>query len=243
MIGDLFIGTSGFYFTDWIEKFYPEDLSSNQWLEYYSQKFSSLELNNTFYRVPGPKTFVNWYQRTPRKFIFSVKVNQGITHGSKLRIEPDRWDYFWQRISVLKDKLGVLLFQLAPMFKKDISALSDFLAKYKMPINYAFEFRHLSWFDDEVLRVLKAYGCASVFSDLDNLSFPLSTITANFVYIRLHGKSATHDYDYSRQELGEWAEKAKQWLAEGLDVFIYFNNDQNAFAVKNASEMTKLLLI
>jgi uncharacterized protein YecE (DUF72 family) len=239
--GKILIGTSGFSYKDWIGRFYPEDLPSNQWLEFYSQNFTTLEFNNTFYRIPRPQTFINWKKRVPSDFVFSVKVNQRITHWKRLKIDSNDWGFFWQRASLLGEKLGVLLFQLPPSFKKDSQRLAKFLEQYKPPVRFAFEFRHQSWFDQEIYQILKAFNCSLVFHDAQAFPRPPFKATADFVYIRFHGQEVLYNYEYSSDQLKGWAEKIIRWQKQGRDIFAYFNNDPEAFAVKNAKELLEMV--
>ena len=237
----LYIGTSGFSYRDWIDKFYPDDLPSTQWLEYYSQHFETVELNNTFYRLLGEKTFINWKKRTPENFIFSVKAHQRLTHWHRLKISSEDWKIFEQRVSLLGEKLGVILFQLPPSMKKNADRLANFLRQYKTQIRFAFEFRHQSWFDQEIYKILKAFNCAMVFHDAQQWPPPPFEITADFVYIRFHGVEAVYNYEYSKNQLENWQLKIENWFHQKLDVFAYFNNDVDCFAVKNAKELIELV--
>lgn len=237
----LLVGTSGFSYRDWIGKFYPEELPSTQWLEYYSQHFQTLELNNTFYRLPREKTFINWQKRTPEGFTFTVKAHQRLTHWKRLKIDQETWSWFWSRANLLGEKLAVVLFQLPPSMKKDISRLTQFLEKFKVPVRFAFEFRHQSWFDQEVYQVLKAFNCALVFHDSQRWPIPPFEITADFVYIRFHGVETVYNYCYSREELLNWKPRIDNWLNAGLDVFAYFNNDVDAYAIENAKTLISLI--
>jgi len=237
----LYIGTSGFSYRDWIDKFYPDDLPSTQWLEYYSQHFKTVELNSTFYRLPGDKTFINWKKRTPKDFIFSVKANQYLTHWHRLKVTCEDCKIFEQKVSLLGEKLGVILFQLPPSMKKDADRLAKFLKQFKTPARFAFEFRHPSWFDKEIYKILKAFNCAMVFHDAQQWPPPPFEITADFIYIRFHGVEAVYNYEYSKDQLENWQLKIGNWLHQKLDIFAYFNNDVDCFAVKNAKELIELV--
>lgn len=237
----LFLGTSGFSYRDWIGEFYPEDLLSNQWLEYYSEHFKTLELNSTFYRLFPEKTFFNWKKRVPDNFVFSFKANQRITHFRRLNIDDEIWQWFYQRVCLLENKLGVILFQLPPSMRKDEEKLLRFLKRFKAQTRFAFEFRHSSWFDNEIFRIMKAFNCSFVFHDAQKWAQPPFEITADFAYIRLHGVEEAYNYCYSQDQLKQWAERINRWLKQGLDVFAYFNNDVDCFAVKNAKELLELL--
>jgi len=236
-----YLGTSGFSYRDWIDKFYPDDLPSSQWLEYYSQHFKTVELNNTFYRLPREKTFINWKKRTPDGFSFAVKAHQRLTHWKRLNINQEIWSWFWSRVSLLGEKLAVILFQLPPSMKKDADRLAKFLEQSKTPVRFAFEFRHPSWFDKEIYKILRAFNCAMVFHDAQQWPPPPFKTTADFVYIRFHGVEATYNYEYSKNQLENWKLKIENWLRQKLDIFAYFNNDVDCFAVKNAKELIELV--
>ena len=235
------LGTSGFSYRDWIGRFYPEDLPSTQWLEYYSQHFQTLELNNTFYRLPQEKTFINWRRRTPDSFVFAVKAHQRLTHWKRLEINQELWSWFWSRVCLLEDKLAVILFQLPPSMKQDLNRLTSFLTQFKPPVRLAFEFRHSSWFNSATYQVLKSFNCALVFHDAQRWPAPPLEIMADFVYIRFHGVETLYNYYYSSEQLDNWKLKIKNWLKQGLDVFAYFNNDVDGYAVKNAQELLELV--
>ncbi len=241
MSNKLLIGTAGFSYRDWIGKFYPEDLPSNQWLEYYSQHFQTLELNNTFYRLPAEKTFINWRRRTPGGFSFAVKAHQRLTHWKRLNVDQEIWSWFWSKVTLLGEKLAAILFQLPPSMKKDAVRLVKFLEQFKTPVRFAFEFRHQSWFDQEVYQILKAFNCALVFHDAQRWPSPPFEITADFVYLRFHGVETLYNYYYSQEQLNNWKLKIENWLNSGLDVFAYFNNDIDAYAVENAFQLISLL--
>lgn len=238
---NLFIGTSGFSYKDWIENFYPLDLASNQWLEYYSRNFKTLELNSPFYRLPSEKTFLNWKKRTPKDFLFSLKANQRITHLKRINIDSQIWRWFWERASLLGEKLGVILFQLPPQFKKDAQRLEVFLKNCRVKVPFAFEFRHQSWFDEGIFKMLKTFNSALVFHDAQKWPRPPEKITSDFVYLRFHGVEVAYNYCYLKKELEQWAKKIKKWLKSGFKVFAFFNNDVDCFAVKNARELLELV--
>ncbi len=237
----LWIGTSGFFYPDWLGNFYPEDIASDHWLEHYAKHFKTVELNNSFYRLPQVKTLSNWYQKVPDDFLFSVKANQAITHFRKLKVVQEKWQPFFSRTILLKEKLGAILFQLPPNFKKNALRLEEFLKTFKSSARFAFEFRDKSWFDEEVFEILKAFNCSLVLHDSLELACPPLATTADFVYLRLHGVETLYNYEYSLDQLRKWANKIKSWLRQDRDVFCYFNNDIDAFAVKNAKELLELL--
>jgi uncharacterized protein YecE (DUF72 family) len=241
----ILIGTSGYVYSHWENGiFYPKGLPKSKKLEYYSQHFKTVELNNTFYRLPPEKVFESWYKRTPKDFTFAVKVSRFITHIKKLKDCKEPWKIFLKRALVLKEKLGPFLFQLPPFLKKDSKKLKYFIKMLhkNSPRNlkFAFEFRHENWCDEEIYQILKKKNCAWVIAD--SPSFPKRyQVTANFVYVRMHGSKILFSSDYTKKELEELATLIKKWKRKKLDIFVYFNNDAQGFAVKNAKELINLL--
>jgi len=240
MAGKIYIGTSGYAYNHWRDVFYPSDLPSYKWLEYYTKFFKTVELNVTFYRLPQETAFKDWYKRTPEDFIFVLKGSRFITHVKKLRGVGEAVKLFFGRAGLLKEKLGVVLWQLPPSWKKNTERLDDFLkiiSRYK--IRQAFEFRHESWFCDEVYKLLQKYKVALCLADSPD--YPkVEKVTADFVYLRFHGGEILYGSRYSKKEMREWAKKIIMWKKKRLDVYIYFNNDAFSYAVENAKELKKL---
>lgn len=242
----IFVGTSGYIYPHWEDGvFYPEGWPKSKKLEYYCQHFKTVELNNTFYRLPGEKTFESWYKRTPRNFIFAVKVSRFITHVKKLVNCKEPWKTFLERALGLREKLGPLLFQFPPFLKKDSKRLKDFIEMVHKNspkgLKFAFEFRNETWCNDEIYQTLKNKNCAWVI--VDSPHWPKREIvTADFVYIRMHGSKILFGSKYTKRELEGLAKKIKKWLKQNLDVYCYFNNDAQGFAVQNAKELLKLIV-
>ena len=249
----IYIGTSGFSYPHW-EKgvFYPLDLPKAKQLEYYSQHFQTVELNNPFYHLPLAKTFQGWYQRTPSNFIFAVKASRYISHIKKLKACAQPCQLFISRAQKLKEKLGPILFQLPPGWPVDVKRLEKFL-KILPPTTflkkvvgglpkkhqYSFEFRHQSWFCQEVYQLLKKHNIALCLADSPDWPYQ-EQLTADFVYLRLHGSGSLYSSKYTNQELKKWSNKIKKWL-KNRDVYVYFNNDANGYAVNNAQTLKKML--
>ena len=235
----LFVGTSGWSYPHWQDIFYPTGLSQGKWLEYYVKFFNAVELNVTFYRLVQKKTFENWYKRTPQKFYFIAKGSRFITHIKKLKNCEDSLDLFFENCSALKEKLAAILWQLPPSFKKDLKRLESFLRLLKKRrIRQAFEFRHKTWFDKEVYALLKKYNACLCIAH--SARFPcVKEITADFLYLRFHGQESLYSSNYSDKELKDWSVFAKQYKLK--DIFAFFNNDAQAFAVKNALVFRELL--
>lgn len=234
------IGTSGWSYHHWQGLFYPEKLPSGRWLEYYCQHFDTVELNSSFYHLPKLATFENWQKRTPENFLFSVKGSRFISHILKLNGAREPLQNLLDNTSGLKEKLGPILFQLPPNFGLDTERLKKFAKILSTDQRFAFEFRHESWFCDEVYNLLRKNNLALAISDTPKYPLIFET-TADFVYVRLHGHKVLYASKYSEAELQKWAEKVKGWLADDLEVFVYFDNDANANAIQNAQELKTLL--
>jgi uncharacterized protein YecE (DUF72 family) len=228
-----YIGTSGWHYDDWRGRFYPEKLPKAQWLEFYARTFSTLELNNTFYRLPKETVFNKWHGSSPDDFIFSVKVSRFITHIKRLQDCNEALDNFMSRVALLKEKLGPLLYQLPPGLHRDDDILTNFLANLPRELKHAIEFRHESWLTEGVFDILRRYHSGFCVFDLPALTSPLAA-TADFAYIRFHGSDSLYSSSYSDKEMADWAEKIAK-LADNLEsVYIYFNNDIAGYALQNA---------
>lgn len=217
--GRVYAGTSGYSYPEWKGAFYPEDLPSKRFLEYYAEKFSTVEVNNTFYRFPGANVLEGWRDRTPEGFRFAVKANQGITHKGRLRDVDELTRDFVERCRLLDAKLGPILFQLPPNFKRDDERLAKFLDILDPRLRYAFEFRHVSWFDDAVFGLLSDSGVALCLSEGDTLDTP-RVATGKFCYIRLRKE------EYEDAELADWRGWVDGQVKTGRDVFVYLKHDE-----------------
>jgi uncharacterized protein YecE (DUF72 family) len=236
----IYIGTSGWNYKSWKNKFYPEELAQKEWLDYYSKRFNSVEINNTFYQLPQKHTFKNWADQTPEDFIFSVKASRYITHLKKLKECGDAVDKLIEHSSRLKEKIGIFLFQLPANQGKDIDKLKSFINQLPDKYKYAFEFRHHSWFDDSVLNILDKNNCGVVINSSPD--FPFQDITTGKIcYIRMHGSKKLYSSKYSKEELEKFANIIIKYHNKGFHSFIYFNNDIHGYAVENADTMQKLI--
>jgi len=229
----LWIGTSGFQYAEWKGNFYPEDLPANKMLPFYAERFSTTEINYTFHRIPAPKTIENWKALTPENFRFALKAPQKITHFAKLRDCADTLGYFCQIISGLGQRLGPVLFQLPPNFRKDAAALNSFLRELPS-IRAAFEFRHDSWFDDEIFEILKSRNIALCIADTEKLETPTVT-TADYGYLRLRRE------DYEKSDVERWAKFTREQEAKWRDVFVYFKHEESGIGPKLAVQMIEML--
>ncbi|MEW6568893.1 MAG: DUF72 domain-containing protein [Chloroflexota bacterium] len=226
------VGTSGWVYNHWRGIFYPEGLASRQWLTHYAQTFESVEINNSFYRLPQAETFTKWWEQAPHGFLFAVKANRFITHMKKLK-DPERpLAEFFERASCLGEKLGPILYQLPPHWGLDLRRLESFLAALPAGHVHVMEFREPSWFSGEVFHLMERYDAVHCIHDMRPLRVPLR-VTAPSVYLRFHG-DPLHGGNYPKSQLMVWAERIERWLGEGLDVYAYFNNDIGGFALENA---------
>lgn len=241
----VFVGTSGYTYPHWENGvFYPQELPKAKQLEYYTQHFNTVEMNYPFYRLPSSKSFSHWKETAPKRFIFAVKVSRYITHIKYLHQCKTSWKTFLKRALHLEDKLGPFLFQLPPNWKKDLDRLQEFIDMVKetdKKYRFVLEFRHPTWFSDDVYQRLKKEKNVSLCL-ADSPKWPFKEIvTGEFIYIRMHGGEALYSSEYSLDELKVWAKKIKKWLKQRLDVYVYFNNDAQGFAVKNAKQLIKLI--
>lgn len=232
------LGTSGWYYKEWAGEFYSDDIPSKEWLGFYSREFDTVEVNASFYRVPFENMVKGWKNRVPDDFIFSFKGNRMITHRKKLKEVEEDVDRFMDRISLVGSKLGPVLWQFPPGLKRDDGRLEDFISLLSGRGRHVIEFRNRSWFDPGVYSLLEKYGiCLCVIS---GPGLPeIVEATADFSYIRWHGKEHWYNWDYSEEELLIWKDRI---LGIGVkDVFGYFNNDAGGFAVKNCRELKEIL--
>ncbi|HEV2805642.1 MAG TPA: DUF72 domain-containing protein [Chthoniobacterales bacterium] len=228
------IGTSGFQYAEWKGTFYPDDLAASKMLAFYAERFTTTEVNYTFRRIPSPKTIQNWYDGTPERFKFSLKAPQKVTHFAKLRNCGDTMRYFCQVISDLEAKLGVVLFQLPPNFKKDTGVLAAFLEEVPAGLRAAFEFRHASWFDEEVFAVLNARNIALCINDSADLSAPV-VATADYGYLRLRRE------DYTDGDMERWAATIRENEKVWPDVFVYLKHEESGMGPRLAKQLMELL--
>jgi len=226
----------------WIGRFYPEDLPKKEWFAFYSRYFDTVELNVTYYRLPPEKTFLSWKNKATPGFVYAVKGWGLITHRKKLKGVGSNLKLFISRTSVLSENLGVIFFQTPPIMQKDIPRLESFLKLLKSYENFKFavEFRHSSWFDDEVKELLSRYGIGFVQFDHPELPCP-KWVTSDFVYIRMHGKGILYGGAYDDNDLKELRDYLLSLPPSVESAYIYFNNDANANAIYNALRLKELV--
>jgi uncharacterized protein YecE (DUF72 family) len=238
----LYIGTSGWSYDHWHGVLYPEGICPGERLSYYVQRYRTVELNSSYYRWPGDSSFRSWRSRLPAGFRLSVKAPASLTHVQRL-YGPERWlDRIQKSLSLLGDRLGVLLVQLSPRQAYDHARLKYFLERVPEKLMLSFEFRHPSWHQDPVFELLEQHGAAYCVMSGANLPCILRA-TANFVYVRLHGPDTQHLYSgsYPDEDLHWWAERILEWNRQRRDVFVYFNNDGYGHAVRNADKLKALI--
>lgn len=240
-MADIRIGCSGFLYDQWKGTFYPEDLPRNLWLGFYSKHFSTVELNVTFYRLPERETFAKWYLATPKDFVFSLKASRFITHVKKLKDCAEPIEAFFSRASMLKEKLGVILWQLPPTFNLDIERFKEFLETLRpYGTRHAFEFRNKTWISKKIFSLFEKENIALCTADHPDFLDDLPA-TADFIYIRRHGEGGSYTTSYGTESLKEDAKFIKEHLKKKKDVFMYFNNDAHGYAPKNALELITLV--
>jgi uncharacterized protein YecE (DUF72 family) len=213
------IGTSGYNYPEWKGSFYPPDLPAAKMLPYYADRFTTVEINYTFYRMPTAKLVTGWAAQVPSSFCFTLKAPRRITHDRKLRGVADPTRAFCEAAGELGPQLAALLFQLPPTFKKDLSALDEFLGVLPPRVCGAFEFRHESWLDDEVYGRLRDRNLALCIADSDKRSTPLVT-TADYAYLRLRDEGYTEDH------ITRWADTVRDLNTHCRDVFVYFKHEE-----------------
>ncbi len=238
--GYINIGTSGWHYSHWKGPFYPKDMPSGQFLSYYADRFKTTEINNSFYQLPAEKTLAHWRDTVPEGFTFAVKGSRYITHMKKLKEPEKSVGNFLERIEVLGDRLGPVLFQLPPKWKVNAERLESFLRGLPDGFSYAFEFRDHTWFSPEVEDILSRYGAGFCIYDLAGTQSP-KTVTARLVYLRLHGPGGAYEGSYDDQTLSNWAGIIEGWRSDGRDVYCYFDNDEAGYAAEDASRLLRML--
>lgn len=229
---NLYTGTSGYSYKEWKGHFYPEKIAPDQMLRFYSTQLPAVEINNTFYRLPRRDVLEGWAAQVPPDFRFVIKASQKITHMKRLKNASEETDYLMEAVGVLEKKLGVVFFQLPPNFKKDIERLGAFLETLPPKIPIAWEFRHATWFDEEVYELLRKKDAALCLADADDeLEVPLVS-TASWGYLRLRRPG------YAQDELKKW----HSWIRDQKwkSAYVFFKHEDEAAGPKLAMEFLKL---
>jgi uncharacterized protein YecE (DUF72 family) len=240
MRGRCFIGTSGWSYDHWDGLFYPSGTRCNDRLKYFTGQFDTVEINNTFYRLPRPSVFETWERIAPNGFIYALKGSRFITHMKKLKDPKEPIAIFIERARLLKDNLGPILFQLPPRWRCNPSRLKSFIKYLPQNMRFAFEFRDPDWFNEEVYGMLRKGDFAFCIYHMPDLESPVE-VTASFTYIRFHGAGTLYSGRYTRGYLSRWADTIRGFTREGIDVYAYFNNDAYGHAIVNAKELIELL--
>jgi uncharacterized protein YecE (DUF72 family) len=229
------IGCSGWNYQSWRGgEFYPPRLPASRWLEHYSRVFDTVEVNSTFYRLAKRDAVARWLEQTPPGFVFALKMSQYVTHMKRLTNLDTGLPRYYERIEPLvgTDKLGPIVWQLPPNFKRDLARLEGTLDQLP-PGRHCFEFRHESWFADDVYELLREHGAALVIGDRKGLDFQTHELTTDWTLVRFHHGHRGRRGNYSKSELEEWARRFEDWR-ERVEVYAYFNNDWEVFAPRNA---------
>lgn len=229
---NLYVGTSGYSYKEWKGSFYPEKIPAREMLSYYAGRLSTVEINATFYRMPQKSMLENWKEQVPPTFRFSLKAPQRVTHFKRLKETEEETKYFFEVAETLGDQLGVVLFQLPPNMKKDLLRLETFLQQLPATPRAAFEFRHPTWFDDDVLEVLKSRNLALVVSDTDDMPTTHIDKTADWGYLRLRR------VNYSEENLSEWVGRINQ--QQWSETFVFFKHEDEGTGPKLAAQFLEL---
>jgi uncharacterized protein YecE (DUF72 family) len=237
------VGTSGWSYANWRTLFYPKGLKQGEWIRFYSEHLRSVEVNATFYRLPQEAMLKGWVEKTPADFLFAIKAWRAITHFKRLKDCDEAIEVFLARLRPIEAKCGPILFQLPPRLHCDPARLQAFLALLPKERRFTMEFRDPSWHCDKIYALLEAQNIAFCPFELAELSAP-RVATANFVYVRLHGRKARYQGAYSEKALEDWAAWLGDRMAEGRDAYVYFDNtDEADHAVKNARRLDELLAV
>jgi uncharacterized protein YecE (DUF72 family) len=237
----ILIGTSGWSYDHWKGPFYPQDLPSRRMLEHYAATFSSVEINNSFYRLPERRTLRGWAATVPEGFVFAIKASRYITHMKKLKDPKSSCRRFFERIGALGAKLGPIVFQLPPHWSFNEDRLGEFLSALHPDYRYAFEFRDRSWLNEHAYRLLADHGASLCIYDYEGFTSPKRS-TTDFVYLRLHGPNVdAYRGRYSQPALRRWAADIRRWVGQGKSVYCYFDNDEAGYAATDARCLQRLV--
>lgn len=239
MANPILIGTSGWSYNHWKENFFPQELKSNLWLNFYSDFFQTVEINSTFYRMPSKSTVINWFKKVPEDFTFSIKASRYITHQKRLHDCQESLQFFYKTLKPLKAKNGPILIQLPPSFKMNKERLIEFTNLLDKEKKHVFEFRHDSWFTEEIYALLRENKIGLCITDLNGKLSP-EEITAPFTYIRLHGPKKAYKGSYGMESLKKWKKKIETWSLK-YDVYCYFDNDEKGYAIQDAKTLLNLI--
>ena len=234
------VGCSGWQYRHWSGDFYPRELPQAGWLEHYAGSFDTVELNNSFYRLPGRSTFAGWRRRSPSGFLFAVKASRYLTHIKRLSDPQEPLRRLWDSAGGLEEKLGPVLYQLPPRWKRNLERLSEFLDAAPAGRLQAFEFRDASWYAEETYALLESHGAAMCLHDMSGSASPLREV-GPFTYVRFHGSGARYGGRYPDAALERWAERLRDEQRRGREVYAYFNNDVGGHAPRDAIRLRERL--
>jgi uncharacterized protein YecE (DUF72 family) len=238
--GAIRIGTSGWHYPHWRGPFYPEKFPASKMLEFYSRHFDTVELNNTFYRLPTEHGVKEWRAGVPKGFLFAAKGSRYLTHMKKLKDPEAGIEKYFDRIGALGNKLGPIVFQLPPHWEANTERLEAFLEALPRRRHYAFELRDPSWHTAEVYRILRRHRAAFCIFEIAGFRSAYE-LTANFTYVRLHGPGDAYQGSYPPRTLQAWAKRVREWQHDLREIYVYFDNDQAGYAAKNALSLKRLL--
>jgi uncharacterized protein YecE (DUF72 family) len=234
------VGCSGWVYRHWRNDFYPADLATTGWFAHYARTFDTVEINNSFYRLPSSQAFERWRRQAPPCFLFAVKASRYLTHLRKLKEPEAPLELFFDRARHLGPALGPVLYQLPPVWKRDVDRLAAFLEALPRDVRHVVEFREPSWYHDRIFALLQQHGVALCLHDMSQ-STPPRVRVGPFTYVRFHGASAKYGGGYADDQLRDWAD----WLAgdrdAGREVFAYFNNDVGGHAPRDAVRLRAML--
>jgi uncharacterized protein YecE (DUF72 family) len=234
------IGCSGWHYLHWLGDFYPSGTKPADFLKIYYEHFDTVEINNSFYRLPTEKALESWRDQAPKNFTYAVKASRYITHNKKLKDSGESFLLFFNRVSLLHNSLGPILFQLPPKWKFNGARLEEFLSTLPVRNKYVFEFRHYDWIRDETFELLRKYKVGFCIHDMPDSATP-EIITSKIAYVRFHGSGQKYSGGYSDEVLKQWADKIIAWRKNRINVYIYFNNDIGGFAHRNALTLKNLV--
>jgi uncharacterized protein YecE (DUF72 family) len=240
-MSEIRIGTSGWHYKHWCGPFYPEKTPGSRMFGCYQQEFNTVELNNSFYRLPTEAAIKSWLDSSPPGFLFAAKASRYITHRKRLSDPESAIDIFFNRMEGLGSKLGPILFQLPPRWNANTERLENFLQALPRAREYAFEFRDPSWNQEAIYDILRRHNAAYVITEIAGYQSP-ELLTSDFTYIRLHGPGErAYQGDYSQEQLQKWADRIRKWSTSLRSIYVYFDNDQAGFAAKNARELKHIV--
>lgn len=238
----IYIGTSGWHYQHWNGSFYPQLITSSNWLDYYASRLRSVEINNSFYQLPSLESVKKWRDTVPDTFLFALKASRYITHRKKLRDPELILSNFIDRAKILGEKLGIILFQLPPRWQCNPKRLRDFIAALPQQYRYAFEFRDRSWFNPNVYEILAEYEIAFCIYELNGYVSP-KVVTTDFVYLGLHGPDEAYKGQYNTATLSRsrWASTFLAWKQEGKEIYCYFDNDECGYAAQDTLNLQSMI--